>query len=259
MNDLQKPFYSFSIDDVFDALIELTDTPREVFSHPFFSFLQSIHEQFGTNVDCYLFYQKKVGGKLRTLAEVTDKYAATLATNTWLRFGPHALDFETPPYQQSPEEFTATLSKIYQEINRFTGRASNAKLVRLHFFSAMYEVANYWRQQGVEYLFTRDQLEPASYRISDEANATLARQGLAAYEGLKFIRTNFRLEFAGPKKTLESPAEVIERYVKKSINDYGFFTFFTHDIEFLGDAKAKTEHYTRTILEYLTKNNIPSL
>ena len=34
----KTPFYHFSVDDVFEALIEITDKGIDVFEHPFFLF-----------------------------------------------------------------------------------------------------------------------------------------------------------------------------------------------------------------------------
>ena len=40
----KTPFYHFSVDDVFESLIEITDKGIEVFEHPFFSFLKELHD-----------------------------------------------------------------------------------------------------------------------------------------------------------------------------------------------------------------------
>src|SRR3989344_6053267 len=107
---ISKNSYHFSVDDVFDSLIEVSDKKIPLFDQPFFKFLQNIHEEFDANIGLYLFYQKKIKDNHRTLKDVTN-LKSLLKKEDWLFFAPHALEYETPPYAQSIDEQIDTFEK----------------------------------------------------------------------------------------------------------------------------------------------------
>ena len=51
LQDYKKPFYHFSIDDVIDSLIQVSDSSSDLFSNYFFQFLEMIHNKY----DCLLY------------------------------------------------------------------------------------------------------------------------------------------------------------------------------------------------------------
>jgi hypothetical protein len=225
------PCYHFSVDDVFDSLIEITDNRIPVFSHPFFKFLEELHDEFGLNVDLYLFYQKRIDGKLRTLKEIPEFFRAPLKDRdiTWLRFGPHALDDETAPYSQIPEEQLETFQKIYSEIARISDESQLSKYVRLHYFSESYEAADFFISMGVKALFTTDK-ESFSYRMPDRVKKDLKDKGIAEFNGIHFIRSQFRAEnFANDGLTENDVHSVFTAALSK----YPSVIFFSHEYEFV--------------------------
>jgi len=103
MENPKIPFYHFSIDDVFDSLIEVSDSSSNFFSNSFFKFLDTIHSKYNANVDLYCFYQKSIKNKFRTLSDVSDKHKEIFANNPWLHLGPHALDYDKEMVSKSIE------------------------------------------------------------------------------------------------------------------------------------------------------------
>ena len=61
---------------------------------------------------------------------LSDKHKEILFENTWLRFGLHALDNDTAPYSQTPDQQIQVFHLIYREIERFSGASSKCKLIR---------------------------------------------------------------------------------------------------------------------------------
>ena len=98
MNNFKKPFFHFSIDDVIDSLIEVSNSSNPLFSNSFFNFLDTLHSKYNVNIDLYCFYQKNILNNSITLNELSDRHKEIFVKNNWLRFGPHALDTETAPY-----------------------------------------------------------------------------------------------------------------------------------------------------------------
>ena len=65
-------WYHFSVDDVFECLIEVTDKDMPLFEHPFFKLLKEMHNLYDISVGLNLFYEKEIGGIVRSLKEVRD-------------------------------------------------------------------------------------------------------------------------------------------------------------------------------------------
>ncbi len=225
----QKSHCHFSVDDVFESLIEVTDQNIPLFDHPMFALLREMHDLYGTQVDLYLFSQKEVGGVLRTLSDVRVIRDEIINSGSWLRFGPHAFSFEVAPHAQSPSEQIEVFNAIYKEIDRFAGKDMYASYVRLHYYSESYELADYFKEKGVESLFSTDR--PAgSYRMSDEVKKQLVDEGSAMYMDAHFIRTQFRVEFFVDEKQTK---EGLRNLFTGSLNKYGYIVLYTHEYEFV--------------------------
>ncbi len=78
-----------------------------------------MHSKYNVNIDLYCFYQKNILNNSITLNELSDRHKEIFIKNNWLRFGPHALDTETAPYSQSPDQQIQIFDLIYREIERF--------------------------------------------------------------------------------------------------------------------------------------------
>ena len=60
LTNYDKPFFHFSIDDVIDSLIEVSNPSNDFFSNSFFNFLDTLHSKYDVNIDLYCFYQKNI-------------------------------------------------------------------------------------------------------------------------------------------------------------------------------------------------------
>ena len=162
-NFQNKPYYHFSVDDVFDSLIEITRNEAPLFSHPFFALMKEFHDECGAQVDLELFWEREIDGVLYTLSDVRDLTEEIHASGSWLRFGPHAHSYMLAPFEQTPDEQMAVFDKIYEQISRFAGKELYAQWVRLHYYSESYELADYFSKYGVTALFSTDR-EVGSHR-----------------------------------------------------------------------------------------------
>lgn len=248
---IPKKTYHFSVDDVFDSLAELTDKKINLFEQPFFAFLLKLHQVFGVNVGLHLFYQKKINGTLRTLKDVPD-LKNQLKKENWLFFGPHALDYDTPPYAQSISQQVKTFDKIYKQIDRFAGIKKYTRYVRLQYYSESFELKNYFRKKGVEALFTTDRTV-GSHRMPKTVNKKLLANGYAKYKGMNFIRTQFRVEFFAKERIKE---KTIFNSIKKMLAKYGFIVFYTHEVDMANSADRKM---ARSMLDAVCKLSLTSV
>lgn len=247
---IQKNTYHFSVDDVFDSLIDASDQKPPLFRNPFFQFLKNLHGRFGTNVDLYLFYQGKINNRMRTLKDVPSSLKDILAENGWLRFGPHALDCETAPYSQPPREQMDAFNAIYSEIDRFSG--SRSKLVRLHYFSESYELATYFKKKGVSALLSTDR-DAISHRMPERIKRKLKATGIANYKGISFVRSSFRSEdFADENLTPDQ----IGSKIRANLNTFGFVTLFSHGYEI---PRLEVRQATVSALRYLKDQKVLSV
>jgi hypothetical protein len=186
-------YYHFSVDDVFDVLLEASDSRDEPGSHCFLTYLSSLNRRFHTRVNLYLFLQKMQNGTLRSLADVMPTVGKWLRENSWVRLGPHGLDPETPPYKQSLADQRDTLARIYKHIDLLTGPAQYCQQARLHCFSESYELAPELKVRGVDTLFTTDKAA-ISYRLDDPHRHILEKTGTVDYAGLRLARSHLRIE-----------------------------------------------------------------
>lgn len=250
---VKKLFYHFSIDDVIDSFIEVSDKNIPPYKHPFFSYLLKIHKLFDTNIDLYLFYQNTINGKLRTLKDVSAKnFKKWFEDNPWLKLGPHALDYDTAPYNQSVSEQKNTLDKIYAEIERFASEKNLANFLRLHYFSESFELAKYFKGKKVSALFTTDK-NSISYRMPQSFKQKLMKKGYVKFKEMEFMRSHFRLEnLANQKLTRES----LEKIIYNLVNQYGIVIFFTHEREI---PKLQVQKLTISALEILEKKGLKGI
>lgn len=252
MKNIKKPFYHFSIDDVIDSLIEVSNSSDNVFSQSFFNFLDVIHKKYDTNVDLYCFYQKKHTDKSITLNDISDIHKEIFSKNIWLRFGPHALDTETAPYSQTPKQQIQIFDLIYNEIERFSGVRSKCELIRLHFFTESYELSNYFHSKNVHSLFTTDK-PVISHRMNDIVKSELMNSGYATFNGINFIRSHFRIETIVEQNfSNKEIVDLLEHY----LSTCGFVTFLTHEYELVRPEIKRT---TEFVLNYLHKHNVKSI
>jgi hypothetical protein len=241
-------FYHFSIDDVFKALLEASDSGAPLFDHPFFAYLRDLNASFGTRIDLYLF--ERTGA--RALTEVSSRFRDDFARAPWLRLGPHGKDYATAPYAQAPEDQIATFEAIYREIDRFAGAQSNAKWVRLHYFSEAYEAAPSLAHQGVEALLLTDK-DAAAYRLPEPLRAELREKGRIPHAGIELVRSHARVEnLVGPSWPWPSVQAALDAPIAK----YGYLSLFTHEYEL---DREEVRERTKACLAYLRSRSLLSI
>lgn len=244
-------FYHFSIDDVFNSLIEVSDANIALFKHPFFNFLQSLHLDYGVYLDLYLFYQKIVQGRLRNLTEISPQLKTDFISAPWLRLGPHALDHDTAPYLQSPADQEKTFNAIYQEIRRFAGSSNMSRWLRLHYFSEAYELSTYWQSQGVDTLLLTD--KPAvAYRLPNPEKEKLESSGLIQYQGLNLRRSHERMENLSAEAISH---QNLHTRLARHLEKHNYLILFSHEINM---SDAKVQSITRESLSYVSKLGLSS-
>lgn len=217
--------YHFSVDDVFDSLIEVTDRGIPLKEHIFFAILWDRWKKYGLKTGLYLFYQKDINGSLRTLKEVRD--ISDELKDEWLMFGPHAFNPMTPPYSQSVEEQKFVFDGIYQQIERFAGNY-RSNYVRLHYYSESYELGEYFKGKGVRALFTTDK-SAGSHRMPNKNRDELIGKGCTNYNQCDFIRTNFRVEILANESL---NYEDILSLFTKTIDLHSDIVIYAHEYEF---------------------------
>ncbi|MCB9819645.1 hypothetical protein H6789_03000 [Candidatus Nomurabacteria bacterium] len=243
---LNKAWYHFSVDDVFDSLIDVTKRDIPLFSHPFFALLKEVNDQYDIQVDLELFWSKEIDGVLYTLKDVRDLTSEIKEVGSWLRFAPHADSYMVPPFEQTSDEQKVVFDKIYNEIDRFAGKSLCGKWVRLHYYSEMYEMANYFQQKGVTALFSTDR-PVGSHRMPKEVANQLLQFGFAQFEKMNFIRTQFRVEEMTNSRTTD---EKMTALFTEGLEKYGYITFYSHEYEF---ARSEVREVFRRMFKILHK------
>ena len=219
----KKINFHFSVDDVFESLINISDKNLILKDHWFFSYLYKIYKNYNVKVAVYLFYEGKINNKLRNLSEI--RCIKNELKENWLFFGAHALNTEKAPHKLNVKTQSNHINKIYKEILRFAGKKYLARNVRLHEYSECYEIKKDLKKYNVKSIFTTDK-PIGSYRLKYKNKKDLLKEGKTKFNGLNFIRTDFRVENMIKNKT-ETNLKNIKTILKKK--DY--LSIYSHEYE----------------------------
>jgi len=227
------PFFHLSVDDVLASLVTASDRGHALAAADMIGALDRLHAEFGMPVDLYLFAECRLQGARRALDELSAAVATELRARSWLRFGPHAANPETPPHGQTIADLNTTLRRLFHTIERLVGRTARSSWVRLHEFSEAYEAAPTLAAHGVAALLTTD--KPAiSWRLPAAERDVLRRRGRVHFGGIEFIRSHLRVEHLVDEGV--DRATLLDR-VRSIVDAHGFLVIFTHETCF-DDART---------------------
>ncbi len=239
----KKIYLHFSVDDVFKSLIEISDKNIKLKKHWFFSKFYKLWKKYKITTSLYIFYEGKINGRLRSLTEVRN-IAEELREN-WIFFGPHALNFSSPPHKFPAKSQKKHIAKIYKEIQRFTGKKYFTKQVRLHEYSESYELKNFFNYYKVTSLFSTDKIVGA-HRLPVRNKNQLLKTGKTIYKKLRFVRTDLRIEMM-----VNNSKSKNENMISEILNRRNFITIYTHEIEL---KKNKCSKNLIDTIGFLSKN-----
>ena len=182
--------FHFSIDDVLPSLIEVADNNLSLKDHPLYRDLWMLFEQYGVKTGLYVFNSTWLGGKKRFLSEIHN--LQNELEDGWLFFGPHAVNYETAPYDQNINENIDGFKAIYTELDRIAGPYL-CQSVRLHYHSECFELVDFFNEWGVKELLTTD--KPIGlHRFADHLKAEMLQKGTVPCNGLNLRRSHIRIE-----------------------------------------------------------------
>jgi hypothetical protein len=246
---MTSPYLHLSVDDVLGSALEAGARPERFFEQPLFSFLRQLHEGWGARLDLYLFLEGDVGGARRRLSEVPASVRAELEPLEWLRFGPHARDYQTPPYAQPIDDQIQVFEELYAEIDRLAGPSRRSPWVRLHSFSESLGIASYWRQQGVSTLLLTDR-PVVSYHLAEDTRDRLAARGRVELDGLSLVRSHERLEFLARAGLSEA---ALRRRLDAHVERHGGLVVFSHEQD-LGSEPVR--QMARLVLDHAVASGL---
>ncbi len=226
--------FHFSVDDVFNSLIEISDKKILLKDHWFFKQLYDLWKNYGVKTSCNLFFEGIVNDKKRNLQEV--RCIKNEIAEGWLFFGPHALNSSTPPFKQNKTQQIKTFNGIYKEIDRFAGTKNRCKYIRLHHYSESYQLNNYWKQKKIKGLFSTDR-SVGSHTMPNYISKKLINYGNAEYKSTLFIKTDFRVEWLSKiRKNIQS--EILKVFNLK-LKKKKFIIIYSHEYELKKNKNKK--------------------
>lgn len=183
-----------SIDDVTQCFQNLTKDSalyNSLFDEPFFSFLRELHDDYGCSFTCYIFEQD---GDF-DVSQIPNKYSDEFKRNSqWLKFGYHGLRPSSHiPNNVSYKQFTESFLRLNRELSRFASDSSRAYVLRLDYFYATNGEVSFLKNHGVRTLLSADD-NRRSYYLPYRNNERLLHINSIHYNGLKYLRTNIRIE-----------------------------------------------------------------
>lgn len=228
----KKPFCHFSVDDVWRIFQKKGRA---------FDFLKELFAEFGVVTSLYIFSRPQGSNVLNKVK------ADSWSNYPWLRFGPHAPNYQKPFNTLTLKEQLAEVNNVSKEIKRIAGKNFWAKSVRLHYFEGSRDICLYLAKTGVEVFLTTDfHRGRISYCLPPDSRQNLDQTGkyLDRPSKLYFVKSSFRVEEMGD----------IENETRQYLKNHGFCVFYTHE-EFLTDPIIQKR--IRKVLTVCQKKEIP--
>ena len=243
--------FHFSVDDVFNSLIEISDKKILLKHHWFFKQLYHLWKIHGVRTSCNLFFEGIINGRKRNLQEV--RCIKNEIKEGWLFFGPHALNLSTPPFKQNKSQQIKTFNNIYNEIDRFAGFKNRCTYIRLHYYSESYQLSNYWKQNKIKGLFSTDR-SVGSHTMPKYVSKKLINFGNAEYKSTVFIKTDFRVEWLSKiRRNINSD---ILNAIKLRLKAKKFIIIYSHEYEL---KKKKNKKALIKCITLIKKINFKSM
>lgn len=183
-----------SIDDVskcFNNISEDSAKYRSIFDEPFFSFLKELHDDYNCAFTCYCF----VNDSDFNVSQIPNKFARELTDNSdWLKFGFHGIKPSIhKPTNVKYLEFASAFSHFQKEVMRFASSHNIASILRLDYYYATSGEVVFLKNNGVRTLLSADD-DRRSYYLPFQRNKQLINKNSIHYDGLKYLRTNIKIE-----------------------------------------------------------------
>jgi hypothetical protein len=254
-----KKCVHFSIDDCILGLEEVFESNNEsLFDSDYYNFLMNLHNETGAIITCFLFYENKniYGIKHHfDLSMTDDRYKEEFQrSNHWLKFGIHALNWQTHMNTQTTEQVTKLVNDIYRNITKFAGEDTIAKSWRPHFYAADKDACEIMKKHGIENLFTAEDDRKIVACLQPKLVKQMMKCGFYKDEHLGFLlmRTSFRIE--DPSKKLDD----LKRIVDEDIDKYGVSAFYTHEYELVksGENYKSIRNRTQELLKYVKEKGL---
>lgn len=178
-----------SIDDVSICMKELTNDSSEynsIFEQSFFKKLKVIHNCTNVKFTCYVYEQD---GKYH-INDFPVKYKEEFKNNSdWLKFGFHAPN----PTDSMPDDKSFSMAYNVVDSNLICKMGGQSKVLRLHYYYASIQIVRLLKSKGVKVLLSADD-NRISYSLSPKDNSNLIKNGHILQNGLKYVRTDIRVE-----------------------------------------------------------------
>lgn len=204
--------FHYSIDDVHLALHDLLSS--NINNNFLLKDLRSLYLSHNLKTSLYLFQNFFYKNKTFNLNDLHGFELDLNLKDDWLFFGPHAWNFESPPYESSKDENIYSFNKIYEFIESNL-KNKTAASVRLHYYSECFNLKQYFFDKNVNELFITDK-QNYSHTLSKEYIEEIKKNGYCFVDGLRMTRTHFRVEdIANKRLTKDQIISNFEKIYKK--------------------------------------------
>jgi len=228
-----------SFDDVILSLENISENNyNSIFEDGFFSYIKSLHDQFGAVFSLYVFYENDDG--TFNLSQVPDTFSNEFEENShWLKLGFHSLNSDTNYQNSSMEQAKEDYELVIDELTRITGNEDSIDRVpRLHNYAASEESIKGFKQSelGIKGLLGPDDKRIA-YDLNNADTSYLYTYDYFMKNNLSYFKTDFRLENVENISTITS--DYFNNESPQKSND--LLTVFTHEYLLEDDPDLKNK------------------
>lgn len=220
-------YLHFSFDDVYHNIKDLSKHAaeyRSVFDNPFFGWMKSMHDTYGSVFSLYTFNQMSTDPDY-DITCFPDCFAQELALHShWLKFGFHAKDDQKKYDTDEPEQIREDYQKFLNAILHATGNHIDSidRVPRLGFCKGTREnvLAIRDTEYGIQGLLGADD-NRLLYYLGQEETSAFIEKGEFHADQLLFLRSQTRMEAV---TSLEALQQQIASYTGP-----GIIEVFSHE------------------------------
>jgi len=187
----------FSIDDATEILWDINNNPQweSIFDEERMAMLKQFHETYDADVTLFL-YENVWDWNID---DFPSKYKNEFEENSdWLKLGWHSYDDQNPEDSGiTSSEMIESFNRTYREIERFAGKDSWAKELRLHYWYGDEELMMALSEAGIDYIYYPDR-DTIGYDFDEKEDELIRQNGSLEKEynddSMVYVLTDFRFE-----------------------------------------------------------------
>lgn len=244
--------YHFSIDDVHQVFDNINFPEGAIQQNHLIKLLKDWHQRYEACCELYFFNKWKNEERWFSIKSISTTPFLEFKEKTWLRWGPHGEDFDTPPHMQTEDNRKNTIVSGFESAATLFGKNNICRSIRLHYFSECPDLIPILHRYNIHTLLLTDK-EAISYVHDEGVKKDLEKNGCCKHQGIMLRRSNTRVE---SMLEMKWSAPDIKKYIEDIIRRHRHFELFTHEAELNRPEVIEITDYCLSVLNEMKARSL---